>query len=72
MDRGLLTRQPFFALAPAFGEPPQGELRRIPLPRTRVKKGKEKSQGCHTPVVVRPTWRYPLERTRPLDGITGW
>ena len=29
-----------------FREPPTGEVRRTPLPRTRVNNGKKKGRGC--------------------------
>jgi hypothetical protein len=35
-----------------FAEFPKGEVRRIPLPRTWVNKGKEKGQGCYTPALL--------------------
>src|SRR5215208_561469 len=32
-----------------FGESPKGEVRRIPIPRTRVNKGMRKGRGCSKP-----------------------
>src|SRR5215211_2263855 len=36
-----------------FGESPKGEVRRIPIPRTRVNKGTKKGQSCYAPT---PPW----------------
>ena len=36
-----------------FAESPKGEVRRIPIPRTRVNKGIKKGQGCyHAPALL--------------------
>ena len=43
---------------------PASKLRRIPLPRTSVNKGKRKGRGCYAPALrmrwVRPSGRYRL------------
>jgi hypothetical protein len=36
---------------PNFGERREREVRRIPLPRTRVNKGEKKGRGCYAPAL---------------------
>jgi hypothetical protein len=44
---------------------PANVLRRIPLPRTPVNKGKKKGRGCYTPALKRAK-RYYSSRPRRL------
>jgi hypothetical protein len=51
-----------------FGEPPQREVPRIVLPRTRVNKGKERGHGCFALALVRYVY-VALTRRRDDGGL---